>query len=63
MRLLIDIACRYYLLFWSDSRQEPIELFVSAFSKATEAVRFSLSDELLLFFKICQKLGAVGLQE
>lgn len=61
MRQLIDIACRYYLLFWSDSRQKALELFVASFKKATEAVRFSLTDELLLFFKICQKLGATGL--
>lgn len=38
-------------------------MFISAFSKATEAVRFSFTDELLLFFKICYKLGAVDLQE
>jgi|JI9StandDraft_2_1071091.scaffolds.fasta_scaffold446712_2 hypothetical protein len=62
-RHLIDIACRYFLLFWTDVRQAASELFLAAFSKCTEAVRFSLTDELLLFFKVCQKLEANSIEE
>ena len=58
MRSLVDLACRYYLLFWNDSRQQAEEIFIAAFTKISEAVRFSLTDELLLFFKICEKIGA-----
>jgi hypothetical protein len=62
MRLMIDLVCRYYLLFWNDSRQNAAELFITAFDKITEAVRFSLTDELLLFFRICEKIGATSLE-
>ena len=31
MRILMDIACRYFLLFWSDSKQIAKELFIKTF--------------------------------
>lgn len=56
-RELLDRACRYYLLFWEDRRMAAEQLFLSVFSKTPEAVRFSLSDELVLFFRVAAKLG------
>jgi len=44
MRLIVDLACRYYLLFWADPKQVAAEIFVKSFEKVTEAVRFSLTD-------------------
>lgn len=56
MRELIERACRYYVLFIKDTKQST-EIFLSAFEKATEAARFSLTDEFVLFFKVISKLG------
>jgi hypothetical protein len=58
MRQIMDIAGRYYLLFWEDSKQVAVELYLQAFRKVVDAVKFSMTDEFLLFFKICTKLGA-----
>ena len=59
----MNIACRYFLLFWEDSKQIAKELFFQAFEKVTDPVKFSLTDEILLFFKICSKLNAKFLEE
>lgn len=44
LRLLVDICCRYYLLFWDDPKQTASQLFATVFDKCSEAVRFSLTD-------------------
>lgn len=56
MRDLLERTCRYYVLFIKDAKQST-EIFLTAFEKATEAARFSLTDELVLFFKVISKLG------
>ena len=56
MRDLLERACRYYVIFIKDAKQST-EIFISAFEKATEAARFSLTDEFVLFFKVISKLG------
>jgi hypothetical protein len=56
MRELLERACRFYLLFWKDHKQST-DLFLAAFEKATEAARFALTDEFVLFFKVLGKLG------
>lgn len=37
--------------------QEPFSIFTKIYEKMTDAVRFALSDEFILFFKIIKKLG------
>lgn len=61
LRDIVDLASRYYLLFFQDKKQHAESLFLIAFSKASEAVRFSLTNELVTFFKIARKLGAENL--
>jgi len=55
---VLYLASKYYLLFFQDKKQYPELLFTNAFIKASEAVKFSLSKELISFFKIARKLGA-----
>jgi hypothetical protein len=61
LRDIVDLASRYYLLFFQDKKQYAESLFLIAFSKASEAVRFSLTKELVTFFKISRKLGTDNL--
>ena len=53
------VGIRYFYLFNRNKLQEPFSIWTKIFEKITEAVRFALSDELILFFKVIKKLGHV----
>ena len=62
-RDLLDKTARYYLLFWREKKLSAWELFQSVAAKTSQAVKFALSDELILFFKIARKIGAGSLEK
>jgi len=54
---LMLIGMKYFYLFNRNKLQEPFSIWTKIFEKITEAVRFALSDELILFFRVIKKLG------
>lgn len=51
------IVIKYFYLFNKTKLQEPFSIWTKVFEKTTEAVKFALSDELILFFRVIRKLG------
>ena len=50
-------AFKYYYLFHHDKNLGASQIVINCFKKISAAVRFALSDEILLFFTILKKIG------
>jgi hypothetical protein len=51
------IAFKYFLLLNKFKSAEPFSILAKIYEKLTDPVRFALSDEFILFFKIIKKMG------
>ena len=51
------VGIKYFYLFNRNKHQEPFSIWTKIFEKITDAVRFALSGELILFFRVIKKLG------
>ncbi len=54
---LMLVGIKYFYLFNRIKHQEPFSLWTKVFEKITDAVRFALSSDLILFFRVLKKLG------
>ncbi len=57
---LMELAFRYCLLFHHFKRMKCEEIFVEVYHKIEPTIRFALSDQFILFFKIMDKIGKTG---
>lgn len=48
---------RYLYIFNRNKHAESFSLFTKVYEKLSEAVRFALSDQFVLFFKVIRKIG------
>jgi hypothetical protein len=48
---------KYYYLFHYSKQLKASQIVIDCFKKVSPAVRFALSDEILLFFTILKKIG------
>ena len=52
------LACfKYYYLFHYDKNHGASQLIIESMKKMTSAVRYAISDEILLFLAVIKKLG------
>ena len=54
---MLEIVLRYFYCFHYDKKYNSTDIFVEAYHKLDESVRFALADEFVLFFKIARKIG------
>lgn len=52
-------AMRYLYMYNRNKHAESFSLFTKVYENLSEAVRFALSDEFILFFKIIKKIGHI----
>jgi hypothetical protein len=57
MKEMMELAIRYFYLFHHEKKMSAANIFVETYHKLTDPVRFALSDEFILFFRIATKIG------
>ena len=56
-KTLMDIVFRYFYLHHAQKHHSAVELFIVCFNKISEAVRYAMTEEFILFMNVARKIG------
>lgn len=62
-KTLMDIVFRYFYLHHAQRHHSAVEMFIICFNKISEAVRFAMTEEFILFMNVAKKIGREKLVE
>ena len=54
---MMEVVFRYFYAYHHDKKYAATDIFIEAFNGVSESVRYAISDELVMFFKIAKKVG------
>lgn len=53
----MDVVFRYFYAFHHDKKYSATDVFMRAYNKLSEQVRFALTGEFIVFIRVSQKIG------
>lgn len=54
---MMEVVFRYFYAYHHDKKYAATDIFIEAFNGLAESVRYAISDELVMFYKIIKKVG------